>query len=252
VLKRLLLTLTLSLAALRGQASALPEGVPAQPADPITDQAGMLSGGERGRLNQVLRDVWDQGRGPQVTVLTLSSLNGRPIEDVALSVARGWGLGGKETDNGVLLLIARNDRKLRIEVGTKLEGDLTDIASQRIISDVMTPLLRQGDTDAAVSAGLTQILERVAPGSPALADQRPAPVRRRGSPFSVIRIVFYVFIFILYIWFRMRFGWLATRRRGFGGGGWGGGFGGGGFGGGSGGFGGGGGGFSGGGSSGSW
>jgi uncharacterized protein len=249
VLKRLLIALTLSLAALRGQASTLPAGVPALPDAPITDQAGMLSDPTRAHLDQLLRAVWDHGRGPQVAVLTLSSLDGRPIEDVSLAVARSWGLGGEASDDGVLLLIARNDRQLRIEVGTKLEGDLTDIACQRIISDVMKPLLRQGDSDAAVEVGLEQILDRVAPGRIAGLNAQPeSRTRHQTSNSELLRFFFYLIIFIVYIWMRMKgwFGWWGGSR----GGGWG--SGGGGFGGSGGGFGGGGGGFSGGGSSGSW
>src|SRR5262245_52538915 len=114
-------------------AAPLPEGVPSRPSEPITDLAGMFSPSRAASLNQLLRQIWREGQGPQVEVLTLNSLGGRPIEDVSLAVARGWGLGDEKKDNGVLLLIARGDRKLRIEVGSKLEGELTDIACKRII-----------------------------------------------------------------------------------------------------------------------
>lgn len=132
----------------------------------------MLSAPTEQQLNALLRERW-RAKQLQLAVLTLPSLEGRPIEDVGITVARGWGLGGADTDNGVLLLIAKADRALRIEVGQKLEGVLTDAACKRIIEDVMLPLLREGRSDEAVQAGVAAILAKTSPQ----ADEEP----RSGS-----------------------------------------------------------------------
>lgn len=248
-LRRALSVLLLSLAALRGQAGPLPAGLPLHPTAPVTDLAGMLSPDETQRLDDLLTRVWDEGRGPQIAVVTLPNLGGDSVENVSLSIARGWGLGDKQRDDGVLLLIAKQDRKLRVEVGTHFEGVLTDVASHRIIAEDMVPRMRQGDADGAVDAGVAQILSFVAPGA--------APELRRRQPreheLSLGRLVFWAILLLLWFGLPLVFrllGLAAFTGRGGRGGGWG--SGGGWSGGGGGGFSGGGGGFSGGGSSGSW
>lgn len=180
-LRRLLLALCCLAAPILG-AAGLPSGVPASAPAPVLDLAGMLSAPLQQQLNALLREQWRAGR-LQLAVLTLPSLEGRAIEDVGITVARQWALGGAETDNGVLLLIAKQDRALRIEVGQKLEGVLTDVACKRIIEDVMVPRLRAGQADEAVQAGVAAILARVdAP----VAEEEPrgdfAPGAGRGSP----------------------------------------------------------------------
>ncbi len=94
----------------------------------------------------------------QIVVLTVPSLGGGDLETFATQVFRSWRLGQADRDNGVLLLVARDDRKLRIEVGYSLEGTLTDARSSEIIRDVIVPRLRDGDPDAGVSAGVEAIL----------------------------------------------------------------------------------------------
>jgi uncharacterized protein len=91
-------------------------------------------------------------------VLTIPSLEGQTVEEVANEVFKAWGLGQAERDNGVLLLVARDDRELRIEVGYGLEGDLTDAEAGRIIRNVIVPAFREGDFDGGVTAGTTAIL----------------------------------------------------------------------------------------------
>jgi uncharacterized protein len=257
---------------LLGQAQALraadwPSGVPTQPSDPVTDLAGMLSPAATDHLNQELRRQWREGHF-QLAVLILPSLRDRPIEDLSIQVARGWALGDKQASNGVLLLIAAQDHRMRIEVGSRLEGDLPDIICRRIIGDVMAPRLRQGDPDGAVTAGAAAITAVLAPQDP-LASEAPAPDAQDqdgASPAAkalavggILGLLLWLMgqpiVWILLIWLVLS---VLRRGGGFGGGGFygggfgGGGFGGGGFGGGGGGFGGGGGGFSGGGSSGGW
>jgi uncharacterized protein len=251
-LRRLSIALVLGVAALRGHAQeAWPKDLPRQLSQPVNDLAGMLSDASASRLDQVLRQVNADGQGPQVVVVTLPSIGDRAIEDVGIQVSRGWGIGDKVRKDGVLLLIAKQERKIRIEVGTKFEGDLPDVTCKRIIEEIMVPAMRGGNSDGAIESGVASILDIVAPGATQGMAPQPAEGNSDGFP--------WLFVIILVVGVILNLG---MRAAGFGGrGGWGGGmggfggggFGGGGFGGGGGGgFSGGGGGFSGGGSSGGW
>ncbi len=241
------LALLFCLALLPGLLAAdLPPGVPAQPGQPVTDLAGMLSADAAVSLNTALGLAWQQGQF-QLAVLTLPGLQGAGIEDVSIQVARAWGLGGKQQGNGVLLLIAPVEHRMRIEVGSRLEGDLTDAACSRIINDVMAPRLREGDNDGAVLAGCQAIAGQL---GVELNLARPAPgPRLAGHPAALgLKLIFFIFI-IAFVLIRSLFTPRFLRHRPMAG--WGGGYGGGGFSGG-GGYSGGGGGFSGGGASGGW
>lgn len=136
--------------------------VQAQPEVPpltgrIVDRADMLSP-ETERLLAAQLAAHEDSTGNQVAVLTVESLEGAPIEDYALEVARTWALGQEEFDNGVLLLVAEQDRKMRIEVGYGLEGPLPDAIASRIIRHELRPAFRQGDFDGGVRAGVSAIL----------------------------------------------------------------------------------------------
>jgi uncharacterized protein len=172
--------------------AALPAGVPAQPSEPVTDLAGLFSEGAKASVDQRLRALWDQGKGPaQIAVLTLPSLEGRDIESVSIEVARGWALGKAGLDNGVLLIMAAAEHRLRIEVGTHLEGTLTDIQCSRIINDRMVPAMRAGDPDEALRQGvdgLLLILDPAASTPGGASQMAPGDARsarpRHGGPVS--------------------------------------------------------------------
>ena len=123
---------------------------------PVTDRAGILSEVTRQQLESALRQLQSVG-GTQLAVLTLPDLAGLPIEQASIRVVDAWKLGSKQADNGVLLLVARDEREVRIEVGQGLEGTLTDAYSKRIIDEGITPLFRQGDMNAGVTVGVYQI-----------------------------------------------------------------------------------------------
>jgi uncharacterized protein len=123
----------------------------------VNDLATLLSVEEIGRLTSKL-EAEEQRSGAQVAVLTVASLEGQAIEDYALRVAQTWKLGTAGHDNGVLMLIARDERRMRIEVGHGLEATLTDIATGRIQDNVMRPLFRAGDYGAGIEAGVDAIL----------------------------------------------------------------------------------------------
>ena len=142
----------------------------------VVDLARVLSGQETEQLSDQLK-THEEKTGNQVAVLILPSLEGEPVEAYSHRVATTWKLGQKGTDNGVLLLVALKERKLRIEVGYGLEGTLTDLRSARIIRHEIVPRFKVGDIPGGVRAGTEAILKTI-DGTYQAADdtpQRPAP-----------------------------------------------------------------------------
>jgi len=109
-------------------------------------------------LNLELSSIYNSG-GPQIAVLTLPSLEDQTIEERAIQVFDQWKIGHKGKDDGVLLLLAKKERKIRIEVGRGLEGDIPDVYAKRIIEDVMLPFFRKGQFNSGIITGVTQIAQ---------------------------------------------------------------------------------------------
>ena len=130
------------------------------PSGRVTDMAGMLSSSTFAELESVLK-AHEDSTSNQIVVLIIPSLEGESLEGYSIKVAETWKLGQKGKDNGVLLLVARDDRKVRIEVGRGLEGDLTDQTCGMIIRHRIVPRFRDGDFDAGVRAGVLAILEAI-------------------------------------------------------------------------------------------
>lgn len=126
----------------------------------VVDQANILSAQTERQLTQML-EQHERETSNQVVVVTLSSLQGYPIEDYGYQLGREWGIGQKGRDNGVLLIIAPNERKMRIEVGYGLEGSLTDAISKNILSTVIRPRFRNGDMNGGVVAGTQAIISAI-------------------------------------------------------------------------------------------
>jgi uncharacterized protein len=122
----------------------------------VNDYAGMLDDASRERVEGKLAQL-EKATGAQVAVLTIDSLDGEPLEDYSLKVAETWKLGRKGKDNGALLLIVKNDRKMRIEVGYGLEATLTDALSSRILNNVVRPRFKAGDFAGGIEAGVDAI-----------------------------------------------------------------------------------------------
>jgi uncharacterized protein len=137
----------------------------------ITDQTGTLTKEQQSALEQTLT-AFEARKGSQLAVLMIATTAPEAIEQFALRVAEQWKLGRKTVDDGVILLVAKNDRVLRIEVGYGLEGALSDITSKRIISETITPRFKQDDYFGGIAAGVDQII-RVMDGEPL-----PEPVGR--------------------------------------------------------------------------
>jgi uncharacterized protein len=218
----------------------------------------MIEPAVREQLTQQLQ-AHEKSSGEQLVVVTLENLQGTDIADFGYQLGRYWGIGQKDKNNGALLIVARDERKLRIEVGYGLEDRLTDAQSSVIIHQVITPAFKAGNFSKGISDGVAAMLV-VLGGNPL--DEPSTVYESTGDPSDDLvsrhpgLFVFLVLLFILTVFVCQMLGILPAGRGGSGGSGGGfggGGFGGGGFGGGGGGgFSGGGGSFGGGGSSGGW
>lgn len=125
---------------------------------PVVDTTGSVSSDVQTQLNTEL-NTFQQSGGPQVAVAVVKSTGNATLENYSIDLARSWGIGDKDKDNGVLILIALEDRTLRIEVGSGVEGDLTDVAAGRIVDSVMLPRLRADDVDGAVRDGARAVMQ---------------------------------------------------------------------------------------------
>src|SRR6202050_5173298 len=126
----------------------------------VTDVTGTLTAAQQAELEQKLAD-FEARKGAQIAVLLVATPHPEEIEQYSIRVKDAWKLGRKNIDDGALLILAKDDHKLRIENGYGLEGVLTDAASNRIIEDTMVPLLRQGQYFAAISAGVDQMMRLI-------------------------------------------------------------------------------------------
>jgi len=124
----------------------------------VTDRAGLLPVSTRASLEATLR-TFEEKTSNQVVVAIFPSLEGDSLEDFSMRLAEAWKVGQKNRDNGVIFLVFRNDRKMRIEVGYGLEGVLTDALSGQIISRVVAPYFRRGDYAGGVLAGTEAIMK---------------------------------------------------------------------------------------------
>jgi uncharacterized protein len=145
----------------------------------VVDQTMTLSQALQATLEATLRD-FEARKGSQVAVLIVPTTAPETIEQFSIRVAEAWKIGRKKIDDGAILIVAKNDRKLRIEVGYGLEGALTDVTSRRIIDEVITPKFRAGDFAGGISDGIDRIL-KVIDGEP-LPAAAPPP-RRQGANF---------------------------------------------------------------------
>lgn len=253
--------------------------LPARPEGPIADYANVLSAADKATLDTRLRD-YNRATGRAIIVATVPSLDGEEIEPYAQRLAESWGIGGEKSENGVLLLVAPAERKLRIHTARGVQERMTDIMSGRIIRDTIVPRFKAGDMSGGIVAGIDAIIAQLdmdPAQARAIEEAQAAADRTRQNEggFPIGALFWLVFLFLFFIVPMIRGGrrrrhgrrgspWGNTARdiilweagtaiargvfnSGGSGGGWGGG-GGGGFGG----FGGGGGGFNGGGASGGW
>ena len=124
----------------------------------VVDQAGILSVQARERLAAMLQ-AHERVTGNQIVVLTVPTLGGESVEDFAVRVFEDWKPGSRDKDNGMLILVVPQDRRVRIETGYGLEGTLPDSTASRIIRDLMTPRFREGNYDVGIEAGITAVIQ---------------------------------------------------------------------------------------------
>jgi uncharacterized protein len=161
--------------AAQGVALAAPVAIPAPPQRWVTDQVGLLSPTVRQALDQRL-ERYQQATGHHVIVWLGQLPEGESVEDWSARAFSAWGIGRKGQDDGVGIFVFPAARKVRIEVGYGLEGQLTDLQAARIINEQLTPRMRQGDADGAITAAVDGVLAAVGgePGGP--------PPRAVGEP----------------------------------------------------------------------
>ncbi len=233
----------------------------------VVDDAHLLTPAGKAAIESDLKAL-EAKSSDQLVVFTTNSLQGYPIEDFGYQLGRAWGIGQKGTNNGVLLIVAPNERKVRIEVGRGLEPQLTDLMTKLIIQNTILPHFKRGEFSAGIKAGVHDIKDVMLGDAEAVkqrAAARPTMARKSSGLEALIPLLFIIAIFAFVFWAQYQqqsrqplSGGRYGRRPGYGGpiffpGGWGGGGGGSGGGGGDGGgFSGGGGDFGGGGASGDW
>jgi uncharacterized protein len=123
----------------------------------VVDQTATLNSSDIASLTQTLKDL-ETRKGSQIAVLIVPTTDGEAIEQFSLRAAEAWKIGRKKIDDGALVVIAKNDRRLRIEVGYGLEGALTDATTKRIIDEVITPKFKTGDFAGGVAAGINRMI----------------------------------------------------------------------------------------------
>jgi uncharacterized protein len=160
----------------------------------VTDLTQTLAPAETAALEAKLAD-FEARTSNQLAVLVVPTTQPEPIESYALRVAEKWKIGRKGQDNGALFLIAKNDRKMRIEVGYGLEGTLTDVTARRIIAENVAPAFRENRFAAGITAGVDRIIAVVAEGKP-LPPPKTENVRRPGSGFSFDTLLLILFVVV--------------------------------------------------------
>ena len=163
----------------------------------VVDQAGMIDAATEAELTAKLA-AFEQKSSDQIVVATMDSLDGDSIEDFANRQFRAWGLGQAGENNGILLLVAKDDRKMRIEVGYGLEGTLTDLHSKLIIENTMVPAFRAGDFSGGISRAVDDII-MVLEGNAAELEARAE--RNQDAPadidwFVVLFVTLWVTLFV--------------------------------------------------------
>lgn len=166
----------------------------------VNDYANVLDDTSKAKLNGILTEL-KQKTGAEVAVVTLTSLDGYPIEDVGLAIGRQWGVGEKGKANGVVIITAINDRKLRIEVGYGIEGYLTDAHAGRIRDTYMIPYFKQGDYKNGIIFGTTAVVDTISKGygvniSGNYSLPTQTPQQDSGSDAASF-IMFLIFMFLL-------------------------------------------------------
>ena len=210
-----------------------------EPGGHVNDYAGVMAVSAKRQLESALRVVKEQ-TGAEIAVVTVKDMGGLDVETYAVELMKKWGVGSKKLDDGILILVAMEERKWRIEVGYGLEPIITDAEAGQIGSSIMAPYLTKGDFSTGLTQGALYIASAIAEEKGvklSVAPSRQVPDRRRSSNrgFPIINMI--VIMVVILLFGGRRFGggmltgmllgsMLGGGRRNYGGGGFGGGFGG--------------------------
>lgn len=162
----------------------------------VTDLTNTLDPGQRAALEQRLA-AFEVAKGSQIAVLIVPTTQPEAIEQYSIRVAEQWKLGRKGVDDGALLLVAKNDRKLRLEVGRGLEGAVPDVVAKRITADIIAPYFRKGDFYGGITAGVERLI-KVIEGEPL-----PEPKAKSRAPggglenIEFLLIIGFVMVFVV-------------------------------------------------------
>jgi uncharacterized protein len=180
--KAALLTLALLLGGVASAQIPLPafEGL-------VTDQTGSLTAQQQASLDEKLT-AFQARKGAQIAVIIVSSTQPEDIAQFGIRLADAWKVGRAAPDDGVIFIVAKADRTMRIEVGRGLEGALTDLTSRRIIDDTVAPLFRQGDFFSGINAGVDQMIRVIDGETLPAPDQQWKPDSERSLPFPLLII----------------------------------------------------------------
>jgi uncharacterized protein len=166
----------------------------------IVDQAGLLSAADQSEIDTELSQL-EAKSTDQVAVVTLKSLQGYAIEDYGYQLGRHWGIGQKGKDNGILLIVAPSERKVRIEVGRGLEPLMTDAMSRIIIDNAILPQFRRGDYAAGIRNGVRDIKDVLLGDAEAVKERARTSSGAQGfDTMQVILLLFWAAIVIYVIW----------------------------------------------------
>ena len=156
----------------------------------VTDQTGTLTREQQAGLERMLQE-FEARKGTQIAVLMVRTTAPEPIEQYALRVGEQWKIGRKKVDDGAILVVAKDDRALRIEVGYGLEGVLNDATASRIIREVIVPRFRENDFYGGINAGLDRVM-RVIDGEPLPAPSRTASPAAGGGLMQLLPVLLVV------------------------------------------------------------
>jgi len=189
ILKTLLASLLVSVSFI-----AAAQNIPSRPNPPrlVNDFAGVLSSAEAQQLEQQLV-AYDDSTSNQIAVVLVKTLDDYPIEEYATKLFRAWGVGNKKTNNGIVILAAIDDRKIRIEVGYGLEGAIPDITAGHIIQNDLSPNFRSGDYYEGLSKAANSIIK-------AAAGEYKAPEgynKKKGKSGLPIGLIVFVVVMII-------------------------------------------------------
>ena len=193
MIKKLLLILLVLLAVFNTNAQkSIAKPVPVRL---VVDYANILTADEVATLEQKLVAL-DDSTSNQIAIVTVKSLNGEALEDVAVATFRDWGIGNKKTRNGVLVLVAIEDRKIRIEVGYGLEGAIPDVTANDIINNDIKPNFKQGNYYGGLDAAINN-LSKAASGEYHVAREKKSSGSKGGGNFLGILIIIVIIIVMI-------------------------------------------------------